>query len=348
MSSNWDSSEWERSWALSPDEARRYVDEQPRFEALCDEVTYLLRRALRAQGVELAYVVSRVKALGSVASKKARRIIDRPEEEVSLFHDFDDLAGVRAVYLYKSDFPKVDAVIRDHFSVRAAEDKAEVGAPETFGYRAVHYSASLRPEKSGVRYEDLKDLVCEIQARTVAQDAWATLAYHLTYKQEMHIPRDLRQRVHALSGLFATADDQFDAIRQARSEYLMKLEESLKNPRQLLAKEVDLDTLPAFLEWRFPGEPVARDDDELRSVFLGVDPARYPNLGALRDLLKRTKDKLDLFFEDDARRMHYTAAYDLAAALALEDPAYRKRQWGGRHVRDLDSLAETGRYPDEE
>jgi ppGpp synthetase/RelA/SpoT-type nucleotidyltranferase len=60
------------------------------------------------------------------------------------------------------------------------------------------------------RYDDLKKLVCEIQVRTVLQDAWAIIDHHLSYKQESDVPKILRRKLNSLAGLVETAHDQFD------------------------------------------------------------------------------------------------------------------------------------------
>ena len=53
----------------------------------------------------------------------------------------------------------------------------------------------------------------EIQVRTIAQDAWASVSYHLDYKKEETIPVELRRDFYALSGLFYIADQHFKILR---------------------------------------------------------------------------------------------------------------------------------------
>jgi ppGpp synthetase/RelA/SpoT-type nucleotidyltranferase len=50
-------------------------------------------------------------------------------------------------------------------------DKLEEQEVDKFGYGALHYLVNLGRKSSGARYDDLKRLVCEIQVRTVLQDA---------------------------------------------------------------------------------------------------------------------------------------------------------------------------------
>ncbi|MBI4489516.1 MAG: hypothetical protein HY694_10565 [Deltaproteobacteria bacterium] len=61
----------------------------------------------------------------------------------------------------------------------------------------------------------------EIQIRTIAQDAWASISHYLDYKKESDIPAQLRRDFYALSGLFYVADRHFAMLKKELTEYFV-------------------------------------------------------------------------------------------------------------------------------
>jgi hypothetical protein len=110
------------------------------------------------------------------------------------------------------------------------------------------------------RYDDLKKLVCEIQVRTVLQDAWAIIDHHLSYKQESDVPKILRRKLNSLAGLVETAHDQFDQVRNEREDYRKRVKTDLTGDDAFLNQEANLDNLIEFLTSRFPNSPIWLND----------------------------------------------------------------------------------------
>ncbi|WP_338137276.1 hypothetical protein [Vibrio furnissii] len=121
-------------------------------------------------------------------------------------------------------------------------DKVEGSGVDQFGYGALHYLVHLKTDYLKARYPELENLTCEIQVRTILQDAWAVVAHHLSYKQESDIPHHLRRKLNALSGLFETADDQFERIRELRYSYQQAVSDAiheLKSFGYITLKQLD-------------------------------------------------------------------------------------------------------------
>ena len=204
-----ESSFLDKTWKENPNLIRRYHDRLEIHERLCDEIKYILDKRISTSAIEIGHITSRVKSLSSFCEKTNRKKYSNPIEEIT------DLSGVRVVYLYISDKEKLEKIIESEFLIVEKVDNIKDQDVELFGYGALHYIVSLREHHAGARYEDLKTACCEIQIRTILQDAWAIVAHHLSYKQESDIPKELRRKLNALSGLFETADDQFEAINLA-------------------------------------------------------------------------------------------------------------------------------------
>jgi ppGpp synthetase/RelA/SpoT-type nucleotidyltranferase len=271
-------------WSQRTEDVRAFLERHPKYEKLCEEVAYVLERAIRNKTVEYASVSFRPKTLGSFCEKVIRKAYKKPLEENT------DFAGVRIVYLYASDRTKIESLIAREFAIIETIDKADKTDPERFGYGALHYLVKLKKKSSGIRYDDLKDLVCEIQVRTILQDAWAIVAHHLNYKQESDVPLELRRKLNALSGLFETADSQFDLLKDDRIAYKKKVRELIKTDKiDVLENDINLDNLIAYLLGRFPDRQL---DDPESAADLLVELKRhgYNKLKQLDDIVSRAYD----------------------------------------------------------
>ncbi|MGM8060185.1 GTP pyrophosphokinase [Vogesella indigofera] len=232
-------------WKEHPSYIRRFHENLEKNINLCQEVEYILNSEIHKKNIEVAQISSRAKTLESFCEKIIRKSYQKPFEEIT------DFAGVRIVFLYSDDRKAIENIIEENFSVIEKSDKTD-GDDEKFGYGALHYLVKLENYHIGARYDDLKNKICEIQVRTILQDAWAIVAHHLSYKQESDVPQKLRRKLNALSGLFETADDQFQNIRNARMSYQEKLQELFENGELLkIEDETNIDDLILFLKTRF-------------------------------------------------------------------------------------------------
>ncbi|MFH1742151.1 MAG: hypothetical protein ABIH23_24370, partial [bacterium] len=188
-------------WQSNPEIVRRFIQQRTDYEQLCSEVQYILRKRLAERTIEISTVTGRAKTLNSFLEKIQRKTYEDPFSEIT------DFAGVRIVCLYVSDIPLIEDIIRKEFEIVEKVDKLTDKPPDQFGYGAIHFVARLGKKMSGARYDDLKVLLCEIQVRTVLQDAWAIIDHHLIYKSESSMPKVLRRKLNSLAGLFETADD---------------------------------------------------------------------------------------------------------------------------------------------
>ena len=247
----------DKVWEENPEYIRRFYDNISRNEKLCDEVSYILRKALKSAGVEFAHITARAKSIESFCEKILRKSYSKP------FEDITDFAGVRIVYLYSSNRKMIEDIVELEFEIVEKVDKISTKHADKFGYGALHYLLKIKKYHSGARYDDLKNLVCELQIRTILQDAWAIVAHHLSYKQESDVPIELQRKLNALSGLFETADDQFENIRVARLDYQDKVRKEITHDKILsLEKDINLDNLKAYLTWRLPG----RGNNDLKHI----------------------------------------------------------------------------------
>jgi ppGpp synthetase/RelA/SpoT-type nucleotidyltranferase len=253
-------------------------------QRLCDEVKYILEKKIKMLDVEVGRLSSRAKTLASFCEKIERKHYKKPMEEIA------DLSGVRIVYLYASDRDKLERLVEEEFEVLEKVDKVNDQGVEKFGYGALHYIVALKEQHAGARYDDLRGIRCEIQIRTILQDAWAVVAHHLSYKHENDIPNELKRKLHALSGMFETADDQFERLNLARIEYQNNVKASIiSNSEMSLEAELNLDNLLAYMAWKFP----RRDTSSRDSAADLLEELHRFQYGKLKDIDSAVNRALD-------------------------------------------------------
>jgi hypothetical protein len=96
-----------------------------------------------------------------------------------------------------------------------------------------------------------RDLRFEIQVRTIAQHAWATVDHKLRYKRESDVPPELQRDLWRLSAVFELADKQFSDIRRHTAELASSYAERVSTG-DLGSLGLNRDALTAYMaasEW---------------------------------------------------------------------------------------------------
>jgi len=318
--------ETDRIWNENPALVRQFLAQRPSYEELCGEIVYLLKRQLREASIEVAAIVSRAKSLESFLEKLERKKYGDPGKVT-------DLAGVRVVCLFKGDLAQVEAIVSRDFRVIERIDKTAEHEVDRFGYEGVHFLVKLGESQSGARYDHLRESVCEIQVRTLAQDVWAVIDHHLRYKREASIPKDLRRQIHGLAGLFDTADDQFQQIRESRERYMREL--AVPSPAAVAnIEELNLDSLRAFCKITFSDRKV--EEAEPFDRVLGWLVANgYRTLDRLEAAIMQAADRLQVLREmptlsDDGM---WTDLFCVHVSVAIVDRSYRDSSGLSGHIR---------------
>lgn len=279
-------------WEKNPEYIRVFYENLPRYQALCEEVEYIVQKKLTSSNIEVSQVVSRSKSLPSFCEKISRKNYSNP------FSDIKDFAGIRVVFLYPQDRPLIEEIIENQFEIAEKVDKASEVNHDQFGYGALHYLCKLKAgHHVGARYDDLKSLVFEIQVRTILQDAWAIVAHHLSYKSESDIPKHLRRKLNALSGLFETADSQFELIRGEREKYTNDYIAKISEPKSSLKDTINLDNLLAYMSFTFPDRSPT-DLFDAADLLEDIKSLGYESLSDLDKDIKKWQEHVFEFEKD--------------------------------------------------
>lgn len=258
---------------------QRFRKQRPHYKDLGIAIRDSLKELLKVTLIKVVKVTSRPKTLTSFIEKLARKSYRNP------FRQITDFAGVRVVCFYEDDIPRIESVIYKQF--RVIEKVVRPQEVDRFGYSGIHYIVRLRNTASGSRSDNLRRKKCEIQVRTILQDAWAIFSQLLMYKHEDEIPDVLRREIHAVAGALALADTVYKVIRDRRNSYIASVMTSTK-AKALSTIRTNLDSLATYLTQEFPDRP-APAMAYLRQRMYQLDRQQYPTIEHVSRLLQRTR-----------------------------------------------------------
>lgn len=172
-----------------------------------------------------------------------------------------DMMGIRIICAFLEDLAVVEQQIKDNFIVREIERKGASLSFKEFGYESVHILVEIPKELldaascTGFKLPD--NCVCEIQIRTILQDAWAEVEHELVYKSEFS-PFDLplKRKLASINASLSLADIIFQEIR----DYQSKLNHEIDFRRNTFYSKADSiarDSLPPQSDASERSQPIA-------------------------------------------------------------------------------------------
>jgi len=178
---------------------KRFIDERPMYDSfvhrLKEDITLVLRKDLGS----LFLVEGRAKDPDSLIKK----IVRKGGIEKCEYEKIRDKAGLRIVVNKRDEISTVVSILEKNFEIEGDIEWKEEGLKDNqFCYCAVHCHLSSR------NFKELQsdNLECEVQIRTIFQDAWSRISHFLAYKKENSMPTVIRRRVNSLSALAEIAD----------------------------------------------------------------------------------------------------------------------------------------------
>lgn len=177
----------------------------------------------------IEFVVGRVKSKSSILAKAKKKSI--PLEKIIKY--MDDIAGIRIMCQFVDDIYKVVEILRqrDRMDINIIYEKDYVRYVKDSGYRSYHMII-LYPVHTAI---GTKNVMVEIQIRTLAMNFWATIEHSLNYKYASNIPEDIKARLKNAAKSAATLDNEMIEIKneivnaqmmfEAKSEVGVPMEE---------------------------------------------------------------------------------------------------------------------------
>ncbi|MCY3738390.1 MAG: hypothetical protein OXG13_18445 [Gemmatimonadaceae bacterium] len=230
-----------------------YQRRRPIFEAFAEAVRGIVKEALRAGNIQAASIEARAKeveSFGTKASKPSESDPERPKYPDPLLN-ITDLAGVRVITFFPKTAETTREVVLQEFEVVEFSDKAALLDDDRLGYKSVHFLVKLASKRLSLpEYSSYKNLVCELQIRTVLQHAWAEIEHDIQYKTASTIPSLIRKRFTALAGLLEIADREFQAIQDEDARVRSEARKSVEKG-QFAEVEITADALKTYLDRKY-------------------------------------------------------------------------------------------------
>ena len=215
---------------------KRYESYRPAFNEILDKIENLLKQKINLPSNPT--YKARIKSFPSYYKKILRQKAKESSESIELV-TLTDMIGIRVICAFVEDLALVEKQVVESFDVKEIERKGADQSFKEFGYESVHILIAI-PEnclpESGISPELRKNLVCEIQVRTILQDAWAEVEHELIYKSEFNpFDKPLSRKLASINASLTLADIIFQEIR----DYQKKLQTELGERRNSFYEKAD-------------------------------------------------------------------------------------------------------------
>ena len=175
---------------------------------------------MSSQHTPIEFVTGRVKPVTSILDKAQRK--DIPLDEIDT--KMQDIAGIRIVCQFVSDIDTIVELMRTRQDFEVLEERDYIKEKKESGYRSFHMVVSYPVHTIDGR----KDVLTEIQVRTLAMNFWATIEHSLNCKYSGEIPEDIKHRLQRAAEAAFQLDEEMSKIkgevREAQRIYMQNRE----------------------------------------------------------------------------------------------------------------------------
>ena len=189
------------------------------YEQAVDELKLKLKNLRKEFRIEhrrapIEFVTGRVKTRESILEKMEVRKIAPQDVLVGV----QDIAGVRIMCQFVEDIYEVANILknRQDFKVLLIRDYIQNRKPS--GYRSYHMVLEYPVQLAS---GEVKQLIVEVQIRTLAMNFWATIEHSLNYKYQGEYPQEILERLERASEAAFRLDEEMSEIRDEIREALL-------------------------------------------------------------------------------------------------------------------------------
>ena len=239
-----------------------YQKARPLYEEYADVIKKILFEIFKAQNIKIHSIEARAKAVDDFGNKALTPSPDNPSKPYypNPLSDIKDMAGVRIIVFFPKTLDLVDNIIKAQLEVIEKYNKAlTLMKEEKFGYASIHYLVKLKDNRINLlEYSRFRDLVAEIQVRTILQHAWAEIEHDIQYKSVEITPDTIRRRFMSLAGMLEIADREFQAIQDADDRLRIEARKSVREGK-LERVEITSDALKTYLDKKLGADGRMKD-----------------------------------------------------------------------------------------
>ena len=262
----------------------RFTQERSEYQKFANYLKKILITTTRKRKV-ICSIDARAKEVDSFVKKA---IIKN-----SSYEEIKDKAGVRIIVTYEEDLSPLIKIVRTLFDVIDSEKKLDSLKSNELGYNAIHFEVKLKQSYIESLSGQYRDMICEIQLHTQAQNLWSTVSHKLLYKGSTPLPIEIKRNIYHLSALTGIFDN---AVKNVKKDIFSNSSEA--KILSILEKNY----------YRFSGYQSFNRDlsreiiQELQELLTKEEKLNFENI--INDFVVQDEDKLEEFFdyylEDDS------------------------------------------------
>lgn len=158
----------------------------------------------------IEFITGRVKPIASIIEKAETKEIKLNQIENHL----QDIAGLRIVCQFVDDIYAIVDLIRTREDLIIIEERDYIKRNKESGYRSYHI-VIIYPVET---IHGVKQVVAEIQVRTLAMNFWATNEHSLNYKYKGMIPTAIKARLKNAAEAAFQLDEEMSKIKHEVQE----------------------------------------------------------------------------------------------------------------------------------
>ncbi len=146
--------------------------------------------------------------------EKLIRLRNMNEDPIEL----SDFIGIRIICPFLEDLDEIEGLISGEFNVVEIERKGEKNSFREFSYDSIHLLIDIPRRDIPASMPYVRD-VCEIQLRTILQEAWAEVEHELIYKANFSLLNaSIKRKLASLNASLTLSDIIFQEIRDYQKE----------------------------------------------------------------------------------------------------------------------------------
>ncbi|MBQ3291466.1 MAG: GTP pyrophosphokinase family protein [Mogibacterium sp.] len=156
------------------------------------------------------HIQSRLKTIESIMEKAERYGIEDPINNLDVVRrEILDIAGIRVVCNYEEDLQTMSGLLLAQEDIELIKIKDYTNNPKESGYRSLHLVVSVP-----VYLVNRKKMVpVELQFRSIAMDAWASLEHELRYKNKGELSQDIVDTLKECAETLHKVDERLSKVR---------------------------------------------------------------------------------------------------------------------------------------
>ncbi len=156
------------------------------------------------------HYISRLKSFDSIIEKAGRYDIEDPINNLDMVkREILDIAGLRVVCNYEEDLVAMSNMLLKQEDIEMIRVKDYVNSPKESGYRSLHVVVAVP-----VYLVNRKKMVpVEVQFRSIAMDAWASLEHELRYKNKGELAQEIENTLKECADILHNVDERMSRVR---------------------------------------------------------------------------------------------------------------------------------------